>query len=368
MKTARNLSDYRAYLAELDYPEYAHAYSRRKKPIETRDDLPILDLSLWGDTIHPGMVEVIRKAMLSISKYQESQDPELLAGMAARFGYPKKSISIVAGADDALRIAAQYCIRPGSRVLIPVPSFGRYEYHAYINEADIHYLRFDQYPYRIDVRKVAEYANKHNIECIFLANPNSPTGSAIPAEEIKYLLESVTAAVILDESLLIESKGSVSPKLLKEHENLFVCGSFSKLFSLAGVRIGYLVVNPKHQAAVGQLVSPFEVSVLGIALAKFVLQREEWSDFKAAQIKKGIAKLRNFEHPSFRVSETCAPIALLEYIGPSKQDLHEMLKKEGILTISGKNFRGLENANAVRIIIRNERDITQLLRRLQKIP
>ncbi|HEX7963034.1 MAG TPA: aminotransferase class I/II-fold pyridoxal phosphate-dependent enzyme [Candidatus Saccharimonadales bacterium] len=367
MKTPRSLSDYRKYLAELDYPEYAHADTRRKKPSEPSSDLPILDLSLWGDTIHPGMIEAVRKAMLSISKYHEAQDPEVLKRMSDRFGYPQKSISIVAGADDALRVAAKYCIRPGTKVLIPVPSFGRYEYHAYVNEADIHYLRFDEYPYKVDIRRVAEYANKHGIECIFLANPNSPTGSAIPADEIRYLLESVKASVILDESLLIESKGSVSPTLLKTHENLFVCGSFSKLFSLAGVRVGYLVVNRKHQAAVRQLISPFEVSSLAVALAKFVLLRDEWSDFKAMQIKKGIARLRNFQHPSFRISQTCAPIALLEYIGPDKRDLHAMLKELGILTISGKNFRGLENANAVRIIIRNERDITQLLRRLQKI-
>lgn len=357
----RNIDGYRRYLQALDYPEYAHSHARRIAKTEKG----VLDLSSWRDTIHPDMVNAIRQSVLSVSQYQMAQDAELIDSISTRLGYAKKRISIVGGADDALRLAAQYCIRPGTKVLIPVPSFGRYEYHAYINEADIHFLAFSEYPFAFDVDKIAQYAKKKNIECIFIASPNSPTGGVLSKEELRRLAKSTNASIIFDESLISDPSNAVPTSLLNECPNIFVCGSFSKLYSLAGARIGYLVAHDTHQS-IRALISPFEVNSLSIVLAKFALSKEEWTEFKAQNLQKGLEALKKLKHPDLRLTPTEAPVALLEYT-KRKHRLYTMLQRNGIKTVSAQSFRGLQDANAVRIIIRNERDTKQLIRRLKSI-
>ena len=355
----KSVDQYREYLKELSYPEYAY---QRATDAASRDVAPVLDLSVWNDTLPPGVIEVLARALpKAIGSYALAQDSELTTTLAQIFGVKRDSIIITAGADDALRIASRYSIRPGTRVLIPTPCFGRYAYHAMINEATITYLPFDTYPYEFDISSIVDAANKGKADCVFIANPNSPTGHTLSLDPIRQLLAGIQSTVILDESLLpsIHSEGRAA--LISEYPDLFICGSFSKLYGLAGLRIGYLVANPIHTKQLRQLVSPFGVDALALAAAKYVLKQDKWLHMRAAAVADGIAVLRTINNPKVRVTHTQASVALLDYQG-SNASLYQRLRDAGVLTVAGQEFPGLAETNSVRVIIKNIQDMQRLKR------
>lgn len=357
---------YREHLSSLDYPEYALHHANEDYD-QRGSGSPRLDLSLWHDTLPPGIAEAALQMLpQAVGSYAFAQDNVLIDRLATRLGVDRENIIITAGADDALRIASHYCLRPGTKVLIPLPCFGRYVYHALVQNARIHYVRFDTYPYEFDVAQICRIVNEKKIHCLYVASPNNPTGHALSQESIAQLLESAPCSVILDEALLLTADGLGSAALVNTHPDLYVCGSFSKLYGLAGLRMGYLVARRADAAVLRKLVSPFSVDALALELAKQVLAQEAMLRKRISAITDSITALRAFDHPLFKVTRTSAPVALIEYNG-SKGSLHKMLSRVGVDTVASEELPGLNNANAVRVIIKSVQDVLQLTRILTEI-
>ena len=359
MPNGNKVTRYWERLARLSYPEYAHN--------RIGDGEQILDLSIWNDDLPPGVEEVALSALpRAVGAYRIAQDKALITLLARKLGVEQDNIIITAGADDALRIVSQYCIRSGTRALIPTPCFGRYAYHAMIQEAKIYYLPFDTYPYEFDIAKISEEVYKRKIECLYIASPNNPTGHALSRKSIKHLLDAVQCSVILDESLLIAGNAKSNMAYVSQYPNLFICGSFSKLYGLPGLRVGYLATSLDHIKRLKQLVSPFGVDAFGLEVAKHMVTQDAWLQKRVAAINEGITTLRNANNPLLRVSNTSAPVALVEYVG-AEGNLHDLLSNQGVLTVPSQEFPGLDKANAVRVIIKGVKDMLQLTRALANI-
>lgn len=351
---------FRDHLAGLSYPEYAlnHIHDNEKQN---------LNLSLWSDSLPPGAIDIALQALpWAIGSYSYAQDPLLITRLARRLGVEARNIIITAGADDALRVASQFCIRRCSKTLIPVPCFGRYVYHAMVQEAQIHYLRFDTYPFELDIKKLREEACKKEIDCLFVGSPNNPTGHALSRDSIKRLLDTVTCSVILDESLLLDGQDGSCAMFVNEYRNLFICGSFSKLYGLPGLRIGYMVANDAYIELLRKLVSPFGVDTLGLEIAKHVVAQDDWLRARVRAIKHSLAVLQSIDNPRLKITHTSAPVALIEYTG-IKGALFQELYDQGVSTVAGSEFPGLSKTNAVRVIIKNVSDMLKLKRILKKI-
>ncbi len=345
-------SQFRDHLARLEYPEYAHTAGSNNPNV--------LDLSLMHGTLPPGAEDILTNALREAAEtYTLAQDPSLISLLAEQLHAPAETIIITAGADDALRIAAQYCIRPGTRTLLPIPCFGRYEYHAGINEAEILRVPFVTYPFELDATEIIAAARQQKAECLFVASPNSPTGHALDRGSVGLLLGTVPSQVILDESLMLDTRGGSFASLASTHSNLFVCGSLSKLYGLPGLRLGYLVANGTDAVSLRKLVSPFGVDALTLAVGKYMIEQTSWLSERVAATRSGIATLRSIGNTCIRVSNTSAAMALVEYTEPGG-NLHDMLLGCGVLTVAANQFPGLAGINAVRVIISSEDDMAQL--------
>jgi histidinol-phosphate aminotransferase len=228
-----------------------------------------------------------------------------------------------------------------------------------VNEANASYLPFDLYPYEFDIAKIVDVANRGKIGCIFIASPNNPTGHAFTLAAMRHLLDGVSCTVILDESLLLSVDSESKASLIDEYPNIFICGSFSKLYGMAGLRIGYLVANHMHTKQLQQLISPFAVDGLALAIANHVSMQHAWLRKRTTTINNGIAALRSIDSSLLRVTHTQAPVALLDYRG-GNGSLYQMLCDAGILTVACQEFPGLAGINAVRVIINGIQDVLRL--------
>jgi histidinol-phosphate aminotransferase len=144
-----------------------------------------------------------------------------------------------------------------------------------------------------------------------------------------------------------------------------VCGSFSKIYGLAGLRVGYLVANQAHTGLLKKLVSPFGVDSFSLEVAKHMIAQDAWLRNRTAEIKGGIRVLQEADTLPFRLTHTSAPVALIEYMGA--ESLYRTLQGQGVATVAGEEFPGLGDINAVRVIIRSMEDMLELKRILANI-
>ncbi len=306
------------------------------------------------------------KKFSKINLYKLSQDSELLELVSERIGVGKENILVTAGCDYALHHVAEAFVEVGDKVIIPVPCFGRYEFHAKICGGIPVFITFSQPPNEIDLEVVLNRALEEGAKLIYIGNPNNPTGHLLSKREIEEFISEVKDSVVVIDEALIDAlpKESSCADLVELYPNLIVTRSFSKFYGLAGMRIGYMVADKEVIKHVSKTVSPFEVSSLSIELAKAVLLDEEFQR-KARKRNEECTKMIK-KHSPLPVSNTSAAVALV-YGNEAVQDLYHSLLSRGILTVNGKCFRGLEKINCVRVALYNKENLKILIQTLKEL-
>lgn len=360
------------YLLKLEYPEYSHKSDstrrlakilnnlKKKNNNNHSVDLQLLDLSLSeNERLDRKLMKLVKESIISVGKYSFSQNDLLLNLISKQLKVSKNNILITSGCDGALRIVSRLLVHEDTKVCIPLPSLGRYEYHVKVNRGIIYFNKPEKFPFDINLKKVLKTCNTDFAEVIFLANPNNPTGIYKNVEDIEKLLKSFNGYVVLDEALINNNLESCS-QLVKKYEKLIVTRSFSKLYGLAGERIGYLVANTRVINALKKLVSPFEVSSTALSLAIAVLQDKQYAIRNTRKLDKMISTLNNFQHKEIEITPTKSSTALV--LSKKRSKLYDFLLNNGVKTVSCKDFRGIEDLNCVRISLREIKSIKTLLK------
>ncbi len=229
-----------------------------------RRDKVRLDLneSNWGCS--PRVIETLSRIVRGdVSFYPEYGD--LLARLASELAVAPGGIMVTNGSDDAIRCISAAYLEPGSRVVIPVPTFSILLHYPHLREADVVQVPYNgDWSFPID-GVLAAVDEKTRL--IAVVNPNSPTGTSIEEVDFIRILEAAPrAAVILDEAYCTYS-GRTFVHLVERHANLFVLRTFSKAYGLAGLRIGYVVSAGENIRELVKVNPPFSVNTLAVAAA-----------------------------------------------------------------------------------------------------
>ncbi len=348
------------YYRKLKYPEYAKPHKNGLK-----NSYELLDLSVDdGQIISQKLLKILFDNKTIASKYVYSQDQELINLISNYLKINKNNILITSGSDGALGVISKLLIDKDTRVAIPVPSFGRFEFHAKINFGKISFFGTQKFPFDINLDKFLDYCKKRNIEVVYLANPNNPTGIYKSKDILEMFIKNFKGYIILDEALA-DYLGESSANLVNIYSNLVVIKSFSKLFGLAGMRIGYIIANRKIIKTLQTLVSPFEVNSLAIKLSIEVLNnRAQIIQERREDLMKSLRIIWKFKHNNFQFTPSqSSTVTLLSH---QKNDVYEQLLSHKIRGVSGKDFRGLEKFNCVRLSIKNYQNVRKLLTILNK--
>ena len=140
----------------------------------------------------------------------------------------------------------------------------RYRSAAVLNQAE--YVAPPLVDFRYDVRAMAERLSPRT-RLVFLANPNNPTGTIVTRDELDWLLDRVSpeTIVVLDEAYYEYVEDPVYPvavRYVAEGRNVAILRTFSKIYALAGLRVGYAIARPEIVAAIHQVREPFNVNSL----------------------------------------------------------------------------------------------------------
>ncbi len=220
-----------------------------------------------------GMPESARQAMLKamaeIARYPDANGFDLKAAVTAKYDVQQDWITLGNGSNDILELAAHAFVQPGQSVVYAQYSFAVYPLatQAVGGRAIVVPAR----NYGHDLPAMAQ-AITDDTKLVFIANPNNPTGTFIPAAEIEAFLKQVPShvVVILDEAyneFLAPELQYDSTAWVRQYPNLLVSRTLSKAYGLAGLRVGFGIAQPAITDLLNRIRQPFNVNSLAQAAA-----------------------------------------------------------------------------------------------------
>jgi len=227
---------------------------------------------------HPAVVGAIAKAAAAANRYPDPGATLLRQRISERFEVDSPQIAVSNGSCEVLLAAALALCEPGAEVVYAWPSFSIYPYLAPLSGArEIRVPLTDSDEHDLDAM-AAEITAATQLAIV--CNPNNPTSTHIPAERIGAFLERVPGhvTVLLDEAY-IEFQTNDDPDatadLRRDFPNLVVLRTFSKVYGLAGLRVGYALCSPAFRAAIDAVRQPFSVNAIAQAAAAEAIRHQD---------------------------------------------------------------------------------------------
>src|SRR5215213_207946 len=227
----------------------------------------------------PAVERAVAEALQGVNRYPDPTNRQLRQALSRRYDVPANRIAIGNGSCDILLAAGDALLEPEAELVYAWPSFSIYPHLAAASGARALAIPVDA-EHRHDLeamRREITVATRLTIVC----NPNNPTSTALPLDEIAAFVADVPrhVCVILDEayvefSLLQDADESIA--LLDKHPNLVLLRTFSKIYGLCGLRVGYaLAGSEEFRTAVDQVRQPFFCNAAAQAAAVEALNHQD---------------------------------------------------------------------------------------------
>jgi histidinol-phosphate aminotransferase len=265
------------------------------------------------------------------SRYPDFDPKELLEGLAAFTGWRSDGILVGNGSNELIQTLLLVTTGPGTRVVIPEPTFTLYALLTRVLGGEAIRVPLDA-ELGYDARELRRVRRELDAPLTIVCSPNNPTGSLLPAEEVAALCSDGDGLVIVDEAYH-EFSGQSVASLLAGHPNLVVLRTFSKAMGMAGLRVGYLLASPHLVREVNKARLPYNLNFLSQAAALSALA--EW-DLLRERVQALVEAREALLHALYRIPgvkpyPSRANFILFELDGPSPKTVFESLQRRGVL-------------------------------------
>jgi histidinol-phosphate aminotransferase len=233
------------------------------------------------------------QAAAELGRYPDANAFELKAALSTRYDVPADWITLGNGSNDILEIAAHAFVQKGESVVYSQYSFAVYALATQGVGGRAIVVAAREYGHDLDAMAAAIEADTR---LVYIANPNNPTGTFIPAPEIEAFLGKVPAnvVVVLDEAYneyLAPENQFESAQWVRKYPNLVVSRTFSKAYGLAGLRVGFAIAQPAVTDLMNRIRQPFNVNSLAQAAAIAALNDKPFLDKGAQNNAEGYRQL-----------------------------------------------------------------------------
>jgi histidinol-phosphate aminotransferase len=241
----------------------------------------------WGPS--PAALRAIQGVLEGLHRYPDGGASVLRGRLAQKLGVAESEIFAGNGGDDVLSVLARTFLNEGDEVIIPRPTFSPYAHVSRVMGARIVFSPLRDF--RIDLEDVLSRAGERT-KLVFLCSPNNPTGTIIPESDLLAFLENLPGGVLvlLDEAYgdFVEDPAWPDSLALIHRFPLIVLRSFSKIYGLAGLRVGFGIGDSGLIGYMDRVREPFNVNQLAQAAAAAALGDDEFR----ARIIREVARER----------------------------------------------------------------------------
>jgi histidinol-phosphate aminotransferase len=291
-----------------------------------------------------GVIEAVRAAAASVNRYPDPGARELRSALADRYDFPAPRIAVGNGSCEILLAAAEALLEPGSEVVYAWPSFSMYPHLAAVTGAEEQTVPLG----RGEVHDLEglRLAITERTRLLLVCNPNNPTGTHVSSKAVAEFLEAVPprVLVILDEAYIefqVAEDPDVTLALLERFSNLVLLRTFSKVYGLAGLRVGYALGSEEFRQAVDRVRQPFAVNHLAQAAATEALRHQD--DVARRVERNAVERLwmtEQLERLGLEAPESQANFFWLPLPDADEQHVVRELARRGVAVRAGEGLGG----------------------------
>jgi histidinol-phosphate aminotransferase len=290
----------------------------------------------------PAALEALARSQAAASRYPDAAEEELALALARHHGVKPEQIVLGCGSSDVLRMADAAFLGPGRTVVAAEPTFEAVLAYAKVTRAEALKVPLTA-DFRHDLPAMARACNART-GLVYVCNPNNPTGTIVRGAELDAFLAAVPAStvILVDEAYhhFVEDPGYCSlTTSIPGHSNVVVARTFSKVYGMAGLRLGYAVASEANAKALRAQASWSNTNAAVLAAALASLPQEE---LVAAQRQRLNATRRalcsELDKDGRRYIPSEANFVMIE-AGRDVKPLVEAFKARGILV--GRRFAAM---------------------------
>jgi len=285
----------------------------------------------------PKAIEAIRRELDNVSIYPDGAAVELTAALAGKHGVSPDQVIFGAGSDEVILMIARAFLLPGDENIVADQTFPQYRHNIEIENGVVIEVPLVNGKHDLD-GMLAKVGPKTKI--VWICNPNNPTGTIVTHDEVERFLSSVPAGVmvVLDEAYCEYIEDPSYPDslaLLRKYPNLVLLRTFSKIYGLASLRIGYGIGRAEVIRAINQVREPFNTSRFGQAAALAALADEEFVERCRRANREGIAYLqKEFDRLGLPYFPAYGNFIMVDVKRPAGEVFEALLRK-GIIVRAG---------------------------------
>ncbi len=298
----------------------------------------------------PKAMRAVRENLKNIHRYPDGNAYYLREKLAGKFGLSMSRTMVGSGADELIELVAKAFLSPGEAVIIPEHSFLLYETFAFSFDGNAVTVPLSEFS--IDLQAMSN-AVTSNTKIVIINNPQNPTGKAVTRDEISRFLNELPSGVIvvLDEAYIefaTDPDVGSGLEFLDSYPFLVVIRTFSKIYGLAGLRLGYGFASEIITDALNRVRQPFNVNSLAQVAAVAALDDDEFVRKTLALTKEGLAYLyRELDRLRLPYIPTQANFLLIKTPLGARETYERMLK-QGVIVRPMDSY-GLEDCIRVNV-------------------
>jgi len=293
---------------------------------------------------HPEVVDAIRNAAAAMNRYPDPGATLLRRRIAERYETEPGRVAVGNGSCEILLAAAEALCEPGAEIVYAWPSFSMYPHLAALTGArEIRVPLAEGEVHDLDALAAEVTAAT---QLVLVCNPNNPTGTHLPAAQIAAFCELIPehVAVALDEAYVefqTDDDPDATIDLLADFPNLVVLRTFSKVYGLAGLRVGFAIGSAKFRAAVDAVRQPFSVNALAQAAAAEAILHQDDVERRVEQTLVERVRVEGSLHElGLATAETQTNFSWIDLGEADEREVVAGLEKRSIAVRSGTPLDG----------------------------
>ncbi len=314
----------------------------------------------------PLAMEAVEKSLPLMHQYPDANCYNLKKRLSSFTGIAMDGILIGNGSDEILKLVSEAFLNRGDQIVFAYPSFSEYEFAAKIMGAECVEVPLVKFTH--DLEAMLKVINDKT-KMLYICNPNNPTGTIVGEKEIDSFMAKVPedVLVIFDEAYCeyVESREYLSGlKYVQAGRNVIVLRTFSKIYGLAALRIGYGLTTPAIAQVVEMVTEPFNVNMLAQVGALAAIDDTEHVLRSQEMNSSGKKYLYSeFEKMGLEYVPTEANFIFVN-TARNCQEVFKGLLKKGIIVRTGDIFRHLD---FIRVTIGSQAENERFIQGLKQV-
>ena len=317
----------------------------------------------------PKAIKEYSRLSKNFKRYPDSEGISLRKTIAKKFKLDLNRIILGSGSDQILELICKAFLRKGDEVIVPKYSFLIYRLYSQMNGAKVLYSK--EKNFTICVNDILKKVTKKT-KIVFLANPNNPTSTYVDKKKLLFLRKKLRSNILLvvDDAYFeyVKQKDySSGLQLFSNFKNVIVTRTFSKIYGLAGLRVGWGYGSKEIINSLNQYKPPFNINSPALSAAEAAIQDNVWINKEIKHVKKWNDKFyKEFEKLNIETNKSFTNFLLINFDKVKKNSsiIFRLLAGAGILVRKMDNY-GIKNS--LRVTIGKNEENKKLILKLKKV-